>query len=146
MSKGLKRITGFIEIGTVTIETGPLMGKVYLTVKDSGIGVLLLVEVENIGVDEIDAGILCLRLPCRTLLLVLLLRKSRSHPNNQCDSQQPDKGLPYHLFITPLFIPALEFEVAVLIFVIQVSVYILDLIDHPLMDTILTTFVQHHIL
>ena len=61
MTKGLKRVGGLVEIGTVAIESCPLMGEMHLAVEDSGIGIDPLVVVEHVSVDEVDAGVLNLR-------------------------------------------------------------------------------------
>ena len=48
------------------------MGKVYFSVEDGGIGIDLLVVVEHVGVDKIDAGVLDLRLAGWALRLSFL--------------------------------------------------------------------------
>ena len=58
MAKGLEGVAGLIEIGTVAVETGTLMGEVNLSVEDGGIGVQHLVEVQHIGMDKVDTGVL----------------------------------------------------------------------------------------
>ena len=58
MAKGLEGVAGLIEIGTVAVKTGTLMGEVNLSVEDGGIGVQHLVEVQHIGMDEVDPLIL----------------------------------------------------------------------------------------
>jgi hypothetical protein len=55
MTEGLKGIAGLIEIGTITIESGSDMGEVHLSIKDGRIGILVLVEMEYIGMNQIDA-------------------------------------------------------------------------------------------
>ena len=48
------------------------MSEVYLAVKDSGIGIDPLVVMKHVGVDEIDAGVLNLRLAGWALRLSFL--------------------------------------------------------------------------
>ena len=71
MTKGLEGVADLVEIGTVAIETCPLMGEVHLTVEDRGVGIQALVVVEHVGVDEVDAGVLNLRPSGGTLSLFL---------------------------------------------------------------------------
>ena len=72
MTKGLKGVGSLVEIGAVAIQSCPLMGKVYLTVEDGGIGIDLLVVVEHVSMDKVDARILDLGAACRALRLSLL--------------------------------------------------------------------------
>jgi hypothetical protein len=58
MTESLKRIAGLVEIGTVAIKTSTDMGKMHLTVEDSGVGVLKLVKMKHIGMYEINTFIL----------------------------------------------------------------------------------------
>ena len=86
MSESLKRVAGLIEIGTVAIKACALMGEVHLTIENRGIWILILVEMEHVGMYEIHTGILYLSLPTdRTFLL--LLCKSRGHPHHQDNRQ-----------------------------------------------------------
>ena len=62
MAESLERVAGFVEIGTVAVQSGTLMGELYLAVQDGGIGVLILVEVEHVGMNQVDTCILYLGL------------------------------------------------------------------------------------
>ena len=72
ITEGLKGVGGLVEIGTVAIEPCPLMGEVHLAIKDSSIGIDPLVVMKHVGVDEIDAGVLNLRLAGGALRLSFL--------------------------------------------------------------------------
>ena len=50
----------------------------------------------------------------------------------------------YHLAYA-LFDPAFVFELTVLITVVQAGIDTFDLVDHPLMDAIVLTALQHHL-
>ena len=72
MTEGLERVAGLIEIGTITVETSPLMSEMHLPVKDGGIGIQSLVVVEHIGMNKVDAGVLGSRPTGRALGLPFL--------------------------------------------------------------------------
>ena len=87
MSERLERIAGLIEIGTIAIQSGTLMCKMYLTIQNGGIGILQLVVMQHIGMHQIHTCILSLsRFTCsRTTTLLLLLGKCRNEANHQND-------------------------------------------------------------
>jgi hypothetical protein len=58
MSESLEGIAGLIEIGTVTVKSGSLMGEMDLTVEDRCVRIDPVIEVEYVGMNQIDAGIL----------------------------------------------------------------------------------------
>ena len=78
MTEGFKGIGGFVEIGTVAIETRTLMREVDLAIEDRGVAVDTVIVVKHIGMNQIDTFILHRGLTSRTTLL--LLRKGRDHP------------------------------------------------------------------
>ena len=49
------------------------------------------------------------------------------------------------LLTTLLFEPPLELKLAIFEFIIQMGIDTLDLIDNPLMDTLILTFLENHI-
>ena len=63
MTEGLKGVAGLIEIGTVTIQTGTDMRKMHLAIEDGGIGILILVEMKHVGMNQIDTIVLDGNLP-----------------------------------------------------------------------------------
>ena len=80
MAESLERVAGFVEIGTVAVQSGTLMGELYLAVQDGGIGVLILVEVEHVGMNQVDTCILYLGLTWLAFPgLFPLLGTSRCH-------------------------------------------------------------------
>ena len=91
MSESLEGVAGLIEIGTITIQTCTLMGKVHLSVENRSIRILTLIEMQQIGMYQIDTGLLRLDFSHRTFLLLFLLCKARCHSHHQGKRHQPDK-------------------------------------------------------
>ena len=71
MTEGLEGVAGFVEIGAVAVEARPLVGEMHLSIQDGGIGIEALVVMEHIGMDEVDAGVLCLGSTGSALALLL---------------------------------------------------------------------------
>jgi hypothetical protein len=141
MTKGLERVTSLVEIGTVAVETGPNMGEVDLTIEDGGVGVLKLVEMKDIGVHEVDALVLdsCFTgraLPSGSLLL----------GRGACHSHKKDHHQKVNQLLHALLEPALIFEFAITVVVVQAGVDRLDLVDNPLVDALLIALGKDHVL
>ena len=88
LTEGLKGIAGLIEIGTITIESGSDMGEVHLSIKDGRIGILVLVEMEYIGMNQIDARVLHPRFTGRTLPGTVLLGSGSRHGQEKHKHQE----------------------------------------------------------
>ena len=58
MTKSLKRIGSFIEMGTVAIQVCPIMAKMHMTIQHLSITITILVVVKIVGMDKIHSLIL----------------------------------------------------------------------------------------
>ena len=138
ISESLEGVAALVEISTVTIQTSTLMGEMHLTVQDGCIGIDTLVKMQEVGMYQIDTRVLHLSFPCRTLALFLGINLSQAEGRQQYEEYVFRLG--HHLFI-----PSFVLEIAILIVVIQMGIDTLDLIDNPLMDTLILTFLENHI-
>ena len=93
MSESLEGIRLLIEVGTVTIETGTGMGEVDVAIQYLGITALVLVIVQQIGMDKVHA--LVNSLPPRLSLTCRLHGKDHDQPYKSEDNEQKSS----HLFL-----------------------------------------------
>ena len=105
MSESLKGVARLIEIGTVAIQSGPDMGEMYFAIEDGRIGILILVEMEHVGMHQIDALVLHPRLTGRTFPGTVLLGIDR-YCRQQNAHHQPEKSKLPHDFLDERYISA----------------------------------------
>ena len=146
MSKSLKGIAGLIEISAVAVEPCPLMSKMNAAIKNSRIGIRLFIKMEEVSMDQIDTSILHSRLARRTFTLAFLCARSTQTCNQGHDQQKIERPLQHTAMPFLLLEPTFVFKITILVIVVQAGIYVLNLINDPLVDTIALTFLQHHFL
>ena len=86
MTKSLKGIACLIEISTITIKSGTDMGEMHLAIQNRCIRVLILIEMQHIGMHQIDTFILWRSFSCRTFLcctIFLCINRQACHKRQQ---------------------------------------------------------------
>ena len=104
MAESLERVAGLVEVGTIAIKAGSLVGKMHLAIEYGGIGILGLVVVQHIGMNQINAGVLrLLSLTRSRTTALLLLCKSRHQSQRKGKKQYVNERLSHSSLLTPHF-------------------------------------------
>ena len=97
MTEGFEGVATLVEVGTVAVQRSTFMTKLHLTVKYLCFGILPLVVVQHVGMDQVDALILLLRSTTGPLLRGITQRAGET--NHQKQRQQIERPISHHLSI-----------------------------------------------